>query len=243
MASEKGHDVNVANLERLIHVCIALAGAYNPSRANLQLAQLDALLVAARAALEGVRTMGTVYLNAVNGREGVYDGLAQLCTRLVNALDATEATDLLIADARTINRKLQGGRKYSETVVPAEGGPELPTQNQISVSQQSFVKRLENFKGLRELLVSEPSYTPNEVELQGVTLLGRIGAMETANSQVSIAAADLANARIARNHLLYDRQTGMVAIANEVKKYIKSVFGASSPEYRQASAIKFVYIR
>jgi len=60
---------------------------------------------------------------------------------------------------------------------------------------------------------------------------------------VSIAATDLANARIARNHLLYDRQTGMVAIANEVKKYIKSVFGASSPEYRQASAIKFVYIR
>jgi len=47
------------------------------------------------------------------------------------------------------------------------------------------------------------------------------------------------NARIDRNKVLYTDNTGLVDLALEVKKYVKSVFGAGSPQYKQVSGIKF----
>jgi hypothetical protein len=49
----------------------------------------------------------------------------------------------------------------------------------------------------------------------------------------------LSNARISRNKLFYDRETGLVKVASDVKKYVKSVFGATSPEYTQVSGVEF----
>ena len=47
------------------------------------------------------------------------------------------------------------------------------------------------------------------------------------------------NARISRNSVLYAENTGLVEIALEVKKYVKAIFGATSPQYKQVSGIKF----
>jgi hypothetical protein len=49
----------------------------------------------------------------------------------------------------------------------------------------------------------------------------------------------LAKLRIVRNALLYTKITGIVDVANAVKIYVKSVFGTTSPQYRQASSLKF----
>ena len=45
--------------------------------------------------------------------------------------------------------------------------------------------------------------------------------------------------RISRNNLLYKENTGLYDVALDVKNYIKSVFGATSPQYKQVSKIKF----
>lgn len=42
-----------------------------------------------------------------------------------------------------------------------------------------------------------------------------------------------------RNVLLYKEITGITDVANAVKVYIKSVFGATSPQYKQVSSLKF----
>ena len=41
------------------------------------------------------------------------------------------------------------------------------------------------------------------------------------------------------NEKLYDEETGLVATAGDVKKYVKSIFSASSPEYAQVSGLQF----
>jgi hypothetical protein len=51
------------------------------------------------------------------------------------------------------------------------------------------------------------------------------------------------NFRIARNVILYANETGLVDIAGEVKKYIKSVFGGTSPQYKQVSKLKFTKVK
>lgn len=47
------------------------------------------------------------------------------------------------------------------------------------------------------------------------------------------------NARITRDTILYSDDTGLIDIASDVKKYVKAIFGASSPQFKQISGIKF----
>ena len=56
---------------------------------------------------------------------------------------------------------------------------------------------------------------------------------------VLAATVPLSNARIARNEVLYKEKTGLVDTAFDVKVYIKSLFGASSPQYKQISKLAF----
>jgi hypothetical protein len=51
--------------------------------------------------------------------------------------------------------------------------------------------------------------------------------------------AELNNKLIERDQLLYADGTGLYSIAQNVKKYVKSLYGATSTEYANVSAIKF----
>ncbi len=58
--------------------------------------------------MQTVKTTKTAYDNACNAREIAMDPLKKLCTRIVNALEATTAAKQTVNDAKTINRKIQG---------------------------------------------------------------------------------------------------------------------------------------
>lgn len=47
------------------------------------------------------------------------------------------------------------------------------------------------------------------------------------------------NLRNTRNEILYKENNGLVDVANAAKMYVKSVFGATSPQYKQVSTLKF----
>ena len=98
---------------------------------------------------------------------------------------------------------------------------------------------IQHFNGIVELLMTEPSYTPNEADLKITALNTYYANLQTTNQNVSTAYTAVSNSRIARDKTLYDDNTGLYDIAQEVKKYVKSVFGATSPEYKQISGIKF----
>ena len=63
--------------------------------------------------------------------------------------------------------------------------------------------------------------------------------LATTNTNVINATTAYSNARILRNKTLYLAGTGLFDTAKDVKAYVKSVFGATSPEYKQISKIKF----
>ena len=54
--AETGHAKNVANFETMISFCIGYGTDYKPSNAALEVAQLQAALAAAQAAIDGVTT-------------------------------------------------------------------------------------------------------------------------------------------------------------------------------------------
>ena len=238
--SEIGHANNVANFQDLIEFVTAYGATYNPSKNSLKLPQLIALKASADATLADVITKNTNYNNKVNERITAFSGLKSLSTRLVNALQTTDATTETIGNAKTFNRKMQG-KKASSSQTPTD--PNTPAPNTISTSQQSYDQLIQHLAGLTSILEAETSYTPNETDLQVATLQTKIADLTAKNTAVATAYASISNSRIARNETLYSSSTGLVETANEVKKYIKSVFGASSPQFAQVKGIQFKIIK
>jgi len=239
--SETGHAKNVANFEDMISFCTGYGGTYNPSKVAIQLPSLNTLRTNAITAVEDVNSANTAFINATNARQIAFNPVKPLATRIVNALEATDASDELIKDAKTLNRKVQGARKGKGTKPETPPTPpDTATEDKkISVSQQSYDSIIENVGKLGELIVSEPTYAPNEVDLQVATLTAFHNNLKATNTAVINATTTISNARITRNQVLYAPKTGLYDIAQEVKKYVKSVFGASSPQYKQVSKIKF----
>ncbi len=106
----------------------------------------------------------------------------------------------------------------------------------------SFDNRLDNFDKLIQLLDSSPLYTPNETDLQLTTIKTYYDTLNAKNAAVKTAIIPLSNARISRDEIMYKAGASMVDIALDVKTYIKSVFGATSPQYKQVSKLAFKVI-
>lgn len=236
--SEVGHAKNVANFADLIAYCTAYGTTYNPSKTALQLTSLNTLLTSAQTELSNVTTAKNAFDTVTGDRQLAFEPLKSLATKVFNYLSVTDATDQIIADAKTINNKLQGKRsKNTNPENPDNGQPS--TDNQISISRQSYDMLTENFSAYIDLVSSVPSYTPNETELTTASLTTFHANLQTANTNVINAEVAYSNARISRNTILYAESTGLVDIASDVKKYVKAIFGATSPQYKQISGIKF----
>ncbi len=237
--NETGHAKNLANFQDLIAFCASYP-TYNPSSAALTIAGLNTKYTDARTALNGVIAAQTTFNNAVNVRMAAFNGLKPLATRIISAFEAYGADAEKVKDAKTINKKLQGRRaSEKEDPAPVNPGYPVPAENTISASQQSYDQMMEHFARLINLLTTTAAYAPNETDINLTGLATKLGELQTANSDVSNAYAAWSNSRIARNEELYNALTGLVPVAINVKKYVKSLFGATSPQYKQVNSLKF----
>lgn len=256
--SETGHAKNVANYEDLIAFCKGYGAAYQPSKPEIQLSSLEQQLVEARNVLQGVTDKDTTSNNAINTRAVFFETLKPFVTRLVNALAASGASSKTMQDARSIQRKIQGTRVSKKakvatstptTDVPKETAAVEPqdgivlTTKQVSTSRQSYDQQIEHFAKFISLLQSEPTYNPNELELKVTTLQNQLQNFRTANTLVTHTYADISNARLQRSQLFYQDEKSLCKRAQQVKMYVKSVFGATSLQYKQISGIAFRVIK
>jgi hypothetical protein len=239
--SETGHAKNVANFEDLISFCNGYGASYNPSKEAFKIANLQTQLTSSQNVLKEVKTAETSFNNATNIRMDLFKPLKSFATKIINALDATDASAETVKDARTINRKLQGQRATPKAppAQPPVAGETPPPDKTISSSQQSYDQLIEHFDKLIELLASDSNYKPNEKELALPALQAKLTEFKTANTAVVDSYTNWSNSRIARKTALYNLLTGLVNTALDVKKYIKSVYGATSPQYKQVSKLQF----
>lgn len=223
--SETGHAKNVSNFVHLISFVNSYGTSYNPAKDTLKIPHLNVIATKAQSNLDNVILEKTQYRNAINNRVMAFEDLKSLSTRLINALQTTEASEEMIKDAKGFNRKLHGKSASSNTT--------------ISTSQQSYDQLIQHFAGLISLLKAEASYKPNESELKIETLTAKQNDLIVKNYAVSVAYATISNSRISRDKALYENNTGLVDVAAEIKSYIKSVFGSSSSEFALIKGIEF----
>ena len=243
--SETGHAKNVANFNDLISFVTGYGTDYNPSKASIKLTALQTVSSNAKNALNAVNSVLPEYSNAVAAREAAFAPLNKLITSVVNALKATDTSDQVVGNAKTYARKIQGSRAAvkkteGEKNAFAAAGKEVV---EISSSQMSYDSRLDNFDKLIKLLSSVTLYVPNEADLKVSALTALYNDLLAKNSAVVAASTPLSNARILRNEVLYKANTGLVDITLDTKTYIKSLYGATSPQYRQVSKLEFKSVR
>jgi len=232
--SEVGNAKNVANLQKLIEQ-VKVHSLYNPPVDNLKIANLQSLYTDANTKLSEVEEKRNANKNAITIRQSAFENLKSTCTRIVNQLDILGLSQGTLDQAKSLNRVIQGGQKKATT--PQEDGKE-PSKT-VSTSRQSYTQQAENFGILLQLLSTIPSYNPNEDDLKLANLTIFKDSLVSSTQSVDQTEAELNNKFIERDQLLYSDRTGLYTIAQNVKKYVKSLYGANSSEYANVSDIEF----
>lgn len=238
--SEVGDLKNVTNFGTLISFATGHGAAYAPSNTAILLTALNTKKTTAETNLNLVKDT-EIPLNKLRGqRKALFEPLKQLVTRVISVFQSCGATKETIEKAITINRKIQGKRAPSSPKIKIDGND---NPNTISTSQQSYDRQADFFLELIKLAKNETTYNPSETELTTASLNNYQQQLFTINQTVKDAYTLYSNALIAQDQTLYTPDTGLVDLAYTTKNYIKSAFGASSPQYKQVSGIKFTRSR
>ncbi len=238
MAIETGHAKNVANFGIVISQCTGFGPKYDPNTPALEITALTILHTKAKQTLTTIHDTAPPWIEAVNQRQLAFEPLSSLVTRVIASLSASDANKLIIEDAKTIARKIQG-RRAEPKKKDDPSTPEDESEESISASQMSFDNRISNFEALIALLKIITEYNPNETELKTTALDTVLADLKTKNKAVVDTYGPLNDARKNRDRTLYLETSGLVPITKKVKEYVKSIFNASSIEYKQLNSIKF----
>ncbi|MCI2230029.1 hypothetical protein MC378_12695 [Polaribacter sp. MSW13] len=231
---ETGNAKNVADLQKLIEQ-VTVYTAYNPPVDNLKIVNLNTLYINSLNAVTEVEEKRNANKNAIHTRQQAYLNLKSTSTRIINQLEILGLSEGVLAQAKSLNNLIQGSKKKKKEV-DEETGEESKT---VSTSRQSYTQLADNFSKILQLLATIPTYNPNLEELKLVNLIAYHTTLVESTKNVDITEAVLNTKLIERNNILYKSGTGLYTIAQNVKKYVKSIYGATSPEYSNISKIKF----
>ena len=224
----------MANLQKLTEQ-VNVYTLYNPPVDNIKVANLQTLYTTASTKLNEVEDKRNNNKNAITLRQSAFENLKSTATKIINHLGILGLPQGTIDQAKSLNRLIQGGQKKA-TTPPEEGKEETRT---VSTSRQSYTQMADNFGILLQLLGTIPTYNPNEDDLKLTNLNTYKDSLVSSTQSVDQTEAELNNKLIERDQLLYADGTGIYSIAQNVKKYVKSIYGATSTEYANVSAIKF----
>ena len=233
---------NVTNFETLISVVTSLGATYNPSKNSLKLPALQTLHSAATDSMTALKNAESATATAVDTRELAFKSIGSLFTRINNALKASNSTVQADDTAKSIFRKLHGKRASAKLTEEQKAAllAEGKEVNQNSNSQMGYDDRVENFESLISFLQTVPEYNPNEEELKITTLQALLSDLKAKNISVMQNRIAEDTVRGVRKSVQNTPLTGLVDIANDVKSYIKSVFGVNSTQYKLVSKLRFV---
>lgn len=239
--NQAGHEQKVVNLGVMIFRIKAFRPGYNPSRIEFTVVSLEELKSNGEVVIAGWVLADNVHQNSISARNLSFINFDGIITRSINALRISGASEQTIKQAEAFVRDLRGGRASdkltdAEIAEAKENGEELKSN---TVHNSNIDSRIENFKRYVQFLSLEGKYNPNEADLRIEALNNYLLDLKAENDNYNSTDAALNASRMVRDTVLYTDTSGLVDIAQGVKLYTKSAFGANSPEYKSISDIKF----
>lgn len=246
---ETGHAVNAANFKALVGYAATWGTAYKPPKDDLKLIALETLNTQVQSAVDSLAKVEGLAVEPQQQRNQLSDQLDDKARGIISTMKVLGLNKALLDRAKAVSDLITGSnvskmsqkRKQEAEAAKAAGQtPADDSRKANSVSQQSLVKRLDNFGDLLSMLAGFSDYTLNaddEYALPNLTAF--LATVQKASADADKAEAPLTKARAQRNTLLYDETTGAVAIAARVKEEVARTLKKTSPEYKQLSALKF----
>lgn len=236
---ETGLVKNIAAFEQLINICLSFGAAYNPASKSITITEMQRIHTDAKNVSAQVREDETASTNATDIRAGVINGSRSLARKIVYALTVLGASPAKVENAKDLVKKMNGKRLTAVPESPTDTDPNAKPVVIRSHSQTSYDNVMEHFAKLLGLVKSEPGYKPNEQELTLAGIAANMDELQAVNKVAVDAEVKRDSSRIKRYEIVYQDVTGMVDVGNSAKLYVKSVFGSSSPQYRQVRKIRF----
>lgn len=237
---ETGHARNLAAFQTIISYCTGYGSKYKPLQDNLQIAALQTQLSNAEAALTEAKNKQIGFINATNSRVQTFEPVKSLAMRIIYALAAGGVSKQTLDSAKTFKRKIVGKRVSK---IEKTENPEEAAEKYNSSSQQSFDQILSSLMSLIQLVESQAGYQPSEDDLQITALKDYASTLKTSNTNVINAKTDWSASRSVRDELIYGTGTGILDTAQQIKNYIRSIFGPSDNEYKKVSGIQISGIK
>jgi len=243
--NQTGHEQNVVNLGVIITRVNTFQTGYNPFRVEFTIPNLSELKTRGEDVITSWNLADNVFKKSIAARTLAFSDFDSLITRSINTLRISGASEQTIEQAETLVRELRGGRASDkpteEEIAQAKANGDNLSQNVLHNS--TFDSKIENFKKYVQFLGLVDEYKPNEADLRIEALTAKYNLLKTANDNYNSTDAALNATRLARNSVLYTKTTGLVDISLGVKLYVKSAYGASSPEYKTISDIQFTKLK
>lgn len=231
--SDASLDTMVRNFETMLTALTYMEAGYNPGPAILKLATLQTQAAGARASLNDVSNGESAFDVVIALRAVDFALLPDRVTRTWNTLKAYSPKSPVMKSVEGLVRQLRGKRATDAPLNP-DGTP----ADTNSAARGTFPNKVKLLSDLINDLKKDPLYTPSDATVTTAGLTAFRDVLSAHNAAVANAQMPLDNARAARDAKLFDPETGLRAVAQQVKAYVKATFGAKSPQYKQISGLK-----
>ena len=236
---ESGHNKNVANLQKAIIHFTDLGSEYAPPQDLIKLPELQSLHTASQTAMGEVDTAEAAKAVAVDELQDESKGLGKYAVNIKRQVQVELNDPAFTADIQTIvNKFTPPGR---QTGVPDD--PSTPdideSRTPRSQSQVSRDNQIAYLADISALLKTKPAYKGEGTPYSVAEIDAKIAALTAKLNNANAATAALDRELDARDAIMYDDQTGIIARINLIKPYLILKFGRDSTIYQEINALEF----
>jgi len=259
MAAKKGdtgHAINANNVGKLVDSLKDLGAAYLPPSDSLLVTALEKEVEPTKDVVKVVAAPKEKFDSTVDKRHDQADKVKGVLRNAQGNLEASDGvTKDQISRYKTVYKLFTGGnvrensRKKKKAAAAKAGAtstdpqktdeaPEV-TEQEHSVSQQSFEKKVANAYDAISILESIPNYKPKDPLAATAYIRSEIDIFNTLNLQVDKDYKPYGAALKARDTKLYSPETGSVVKAKKVKAFISKSKAFSASQKKTFVEIKF----
>jgi len=236
---------NLTNAGELIGRVSSFGPKYNPVPIAFTIPRLNELKASADSLEALAQTAENIWRNSTTARVLVFNDADGKVTRAFNSFSISGAPKQSIQQATSkvhAYRSIRISDKPTadEKAAAKAEGKELKTNVQHNAT---FDKKVENIGDFIDFLDNSGFYGPNEADISIPGLKALHEEMKNNNKICTQATIERDKARMLRDTVMYSDGTGLVDIAQGVKRYVKSAFGATSVQYKSISSLKFRKIK
>ena len=251
---------NVAALDKVLGLATQVGDSYKPGNASIERTALAALLEESRKSIAAVLKAEGDLIRAINERQHAFDALPLLGMQI---MDMAEMCDMNQKDLNDLDKMRKHFRsqpfkgtalhsRSSGQVMPSEtfgtqgeqqnasatsaSSPEIPVRNN---RQLSFGQKVVTLESIVQFLEGSASYTPTEPAFTIAGLKETLTALHAHNDAVTQAKSAFVTARAQANSMIFNRSTGVFGKARKAKKYLRTILGRNTDQYRSISKVKF----